>query len=613
MLAFIIFTCSMIEISSFMDGENMSRKKTRLPRKKKEVKGRTKKFPSLFKNKRISQKYGAVLAIVILLFITATAITSFLLNDLTNTLDELDQKGNSALALSEMASLFRQKDIRISDYILLEDQAAIDQYKEQSEQLNTLTEQARATANASALSLLDQVEANDSEMNRIFLDLIIPSVQQGNEEETFSSKQLSAYLRSQTIDHIDSLQQNLENDYAASVQEAKEAARQSLVLLILSVITASLVSVILSKWISRVVESNLKKVVHVSTSIAQGKLNVEPIDYDGKDDIGQLTYAVNKMADYLRSIVSELLTVSQQVGTQSSILNSTAVEVKGGSEQIASSMDELAQGSEQQADAASSISKLIESLNHKIADTHKSGMRLAETSNSVLRVSEEGRLQMEQTAGQMQHITFLVSDSVEKVQGLEKRTLEISHLANVIQTISAQTNLLALNAAIEAARAGEHGRGFAVVADEVRKLAVEVDESVKEITGIIKGVQSGTADVVTSLNNGFHEVQKGSQAMQYTTKTFADIIQFVNEMSGSIQTISLRLDSISEGSDKISSSSQEIASVTEESSAGVVETAGASRQLNASMEEIIESVQSLATLSKDLEQSVKQFTLSAHH
>ncbi|WP_046176750.1 hypothetical protein [Domibacillus indicus] len=164
----------------------MPKKKIHWPRKKKELKKQTKKGISLFKNKRISQKYGSVLAIVILLFIAATAITSFILNDLTNKLDELDQKGKNALVLSEMASLFRQKDIRISDYILLEDQTAIDQYNEQSEQLNTMLEQARVVAPASALSVLDQVQANDSEMNRIFNDLVIPSVQQNNEEETFS-------------------------------------------------------------------------------------------------------------------------------------------------------------------------------------------------------------------------------------------------------------------------------------------------------------------------------------------------------------------------------------------------------------------------------------------
>ncbi|OLN21258.1 hypothetical protein BTO30_16095 [Domibacillus antri] len=564
----------------------------------------------LFRNRKISQKYGIVLAIVIILFLIATVFTSLILNDLTKKLDDLDRKGEQALVLSEMGSLLRAKDIRVSDFILLEEPISIDQYNQQSDKLNALEEQISSVLTSPAQEgILNQIKANDNEMNRIFFEMIIPSVQQKKEPEVLYLKQMSANLRTQTIQYIDDLQINLKTEYSAAVDRAKAQARQALLILLISVVAASIISIILSMLISRIVDSNLRKVVTVSNDIAQGKLNVEPINYDGKDDIGQLASSTNLMAENLRNIISQLLSVAEHVKSQSGTLKMMSNEVKDGSEQIATAMDEMAQGAEQQADAASNISELIESLNRQITDAREDGEQLSSSSEHVLHLSGDGRVQMEHTAHQMEQITTLVSSSVEKVRGLEQRTMEISHLVKVIQDISAQTNLLALNAAIEAARAGEHGRGFAVVADEVRKLAVQVDDSVKEITGIINGVQEETTDVVTSLNDGFEEVEKGSKAMVDTTETFAGIIDSVNDMASKIQMISTRLDSINDGSDKISSSSQEVASVSEESSAGVEETAAASRQLYASMEDIQESAQSLAQLSEELEQTVKQFTL----
>ncbi len=367
--------------------------------------------------------------------------------------------------------------------------------------------------------------------------------------------------------------------------------------------------IIIALVTARMVTNPLRLVMNRMNGIADGDFSEEPLQTKMQDEIGQLMEATNRMSENSRELLQEIHRVSGQINNQSEGLTVYSNEVQTGSEQVAVTMEELARGSESQAEHASSLSAMMDSFNQKVNETSEGGAQVQEVSKQVLDMTNKGSNLMATSTNQMTVIDGIVHEAVQKVEGLDTHARDISALVSVIQDIADQTNLLALNAAIEAARAGEHGAGFSVVADEVRTLAEQVSHSVTDITGIVDRIQAESSAVTGSLQEGYKEVEHGTEQIKTTQKTFAEISEAVNEMAENIQTSSDNLLDMTKDSGEMSRFIQEIAAISEESAAGVEQTSAQTQETSSAMEEVATSSKDLSRLADELEGSVNQFRL----
>lgn len=343
--------------------------------------------------------------------------------------------------------------------------------------------------------------------------------------------------------------------------------------------------------------------------VAEGKLTGDAVQTKRKDEIGLLEQATNKMQHELKHIINSVSQASQQVLTASEELTQSTNEVVMGADQIAVTMQELASGSESQAHYTSDLSENMSVFASTIEASVAKSEDVKKHSGQVREMTAEGSTLMRDSVAQMSTIDKIVKQSVAGMKNLDIKSDEVSKLITVIEAISEQTNLLALNAAIEAARAGEQGKGFAVVADEVRKLSEQVSQSVEEITVIVESMQEESGSAVRSLEAGYIEVTKGKAQIQKTGDTFNQIATSVEEMERTITDISEKLAVNKVQTEKMQTSVEEIASVSEESAAGIEETSASAQQSNSTMQEVSASSQELKGLAERLNGMVERFEL----
>ncbi|GAA0431441.1 MULTISPECIES: methyl-accepting chemotaxis protein [Virgibacillus] len=432
----------------------------------------------------------------------------------------------------------------------------------------------------------------------------------GNREQAMTKmtsevEPLESEFRSRLEESLTVTKEEITDDGQSIIDDGKST---HIVIIVVTVLVA-IISIAIELFIVRIISRPIFNLTKRMKLIAKGELHHEPLQTSLKDELGQLINATNEMNQNTNQLLGRIGSVSETVGNHSESLSQTANDVKAGSEQVATTMQELSAGSETQANNASDLALNMDNFTTKVRETNDKGALIQQASNEILTMTEEGDSMMKSSSAQMVKIDEIVKDAVHKVKDLDVQSQEISSLVNVIRDIADQTNLLALNAAIEAARAGEHGKGFAVVADEVRKLAEQVGESVTDITKIVSNIQQNSTLVTESLQGSYTEVEEGTSQIKSTQETFNGISMFVTEMVHTINSMADNLAEMTSNSNKMNESIQEIASITEESSAGIEQTSAAAQQSSSSMEEVVDSSQQLAKLAEDLNELVKKFKL----
>jgi len=569
----------------------------------------TKLFSILrFRHLKIGGKYLLAFIVSVVLFLSATTIVFIQLTNVQSNVNDIEQKSQLAIDLGELALLLEQKDSIAANYIIVNSRTLLDDYDEGKKTTNELLSQMdQYYTGGDELKYYDYIKKNIEEIDDVFQNEILNSLD--DEEKLLYVRSKMRNAKSNAVTYIDELIEIGAKNQHTSVTEANNSMNQSRYLLIIANIVSIVTGIVIMLFISLTVYRHLAKVVRMMTEMAEGNLTVDEINYDGRDEIGQLSKAANTLKNNMNQVLKKVSQAAQAVQISSEGLNTASKEVKVGSEQMVITMEELATGAESQSNSAQHLTENMNDFVISINHSQQKGEEIATSTKNVLALTSEGSELMEASVEQMKRIDTLVSNAVNQVKGLEQKSNNISQLVNVVRDIAEQTNLLALNAAIEAARAGEHGKGFAVVADEVRKLAEGVDNSVQEITNIVQTIQIETDDVVHSLTDGYEEVKEGIVQLDKTGESFQTIDKSITSMVNNIQNISDELKIITNDSQQMNELINEIAAVSEEAAAGVEQSSASTEQTSSSMDEISQSASNLAHLSKELNDEINLFKI----
>lgn len=409
------------------------------------------------------------------------------------------------------------------------------------------------------------------------------------------------------IQEFEKVTSDRQNDVIKSGNNMIQLSNLSIIIILAVLASILLIGFIMSFKMARSITNPLIKIAGQMEQISKGNLMLEPLSIKSKDEIGELMEAVNEMGNQLRKIVQDIHHASDTMSKQSSDLLSSSKELKEGSNQIAATMQELSAGAESQANSASELSEAMGMYMDKIYQIHRNGKEMFDKSREVLELTDNGSKLMNQSKKLFDYMFTGMQSNMKKIKKLDERSKQISKLVEVIQSIADQTNLLALNAAIEAARAGEHGKGFAVVADEVRKLAEQVSSSVVDIQKIVEEVHSETNKVTKSFELGFQQVESEMDSMNETSAAFQQIKETIKEISERINNAQNDLTDMLSTSESINDSISNIASISEEAAAGIEQTSASAATANESAATIASHAESMSNLAGDLQSLVKRF------
>jgi len=571
-----------------------------------------------WKNLRLGLKLGLGFGAVLVLFILAGILSFSSMRNIKNKISELEGAENSKSFMIEkevdhykcitaLSKLFLDENVKTVDVQLDDHQCGLGKWIFGDEVRKLCKEDYVFSG------LIEKIKAPHADLHNSAR--IIGQVYRSDDSST--REKAMAIFENETSAHMQSVQGilgEIREHFATKAKDAS-AAMAATISASITTIAALMISGIIigffaAVFITRGISRPISQMARMANDISMGEIN-HNIELQAKDEIGILAESFRRLIAYMgelantaESIAHNDLTINIDPKSERDVLGNSfktmiknltdivrmitmnAEQLVSAANEVSSAAEEMSRGAQQQTNQMGQVSTAIEEMTATILQTSKNTGEASKASGSANQTAGDGGRIVAETISGMQRITQVVKESADSIAKLAKSADQIGEIIGVIDDIADQTNLLALNAAIEAARAGEQGRGFAVVADEVRKLAERTGKATGEITDMIKGIQKETADAVQSMQAGISEVDKGRELADKAGNSLNEIVNMSQQVMDMIQQIATASEEQSAAAEQISKNVESVSAIPKQTATGAEQSASAAEQLNRQAESL---------------------------
>ena len=530
-----------------------------------------------FAHMKIGVKLGLVFGFILLMLVMMICFGLYSTQAVNKSVDEI-AKGSylktmyankADSALSVLQSSIRMLVIaKTPESIMKEKQNIEEARKQYSEAMKSLENTEKS---AKGLKLIEAAKAAIAPASAVNNKVIELALSNKHDEAINLLVTEGAPLTQKIMEQFDEQLKYQQEGVEATAKKAETVYARTKYILLIAGSIAFILGLSAAIFLINNLVTRINRVAGAMSRFADGDLST-PLTIFATDEIGELGKNINRMLASISAMINSIKETAHQVGTSSGTLQTTADQIATGAEEAAAQAGTVATASEEMAATSSEIA-------------HNCSMA-AESSKRASDLATEGFSVVQETVTGMSRISDRVKESATTVESLGARSDQIGEIVGTIEDIADQTNLLALNAAIEAARAGEQGRGFAVVADEVRALAERTTKATKEIGQMIRAIQTETRGAVVSMEEGVKEVERGTKDAAKSGVALENILNQINDVTTQINQIATAAEEQTATTTEITNYIQQITEVVQGSASSSHESATAANQLSANAVEL---------------------------